>query len=556
MSLPNDLPLVEKRERRNRRGGRNERSHDGVPSFFPAQGPFQVLCPRSSSTLQINLYSRLYGTRLRANVRLLLFGFGRDDPNISRAAFEVLLSRLYSTGPPLFVSPTTHPTPLHPLSPSFSQANTVTSSSNPPPLCPEEAQPATPRFLLSLLATSLFLGLPGVTQGVLGLVIGSMSPWSVGVYLGFAIGQGVGGWGGEEWEVGGEEGDIEERGARGLEELGVRVEESVSEEEEEVLGEEREGGKSGGGRAPSVSASKEGVKTESPSTTELPSSTSSSSSVHPTDRSPAPSRSNSTSTSTPSKPLLSRASLRTTSSSSSLASSRISALREDDASSTFSREQPLFFYGLTSNKIGEACACWLARWGVDILAVEEKVYLAAKRNEKSGGHSTRGRKASADASTATQSKGKGKSSISSSSSASPSSYFPFIPESSSTSTPSYRPRPQQPFHAHNHQHAHSSSSSSTNFPPIFSLGGLPAPWLRAVISSDAFFVKNEMERYRVAKRVYDLRRAQREAVKKENGGGGGQEDRRGSFETESEMEEGEKEEEEEEAEFEGEFGER
>ncbi|KAL7416914.1 hypothetical protein BDY24DRAFT_378685 [Mrakia frigida] len=461
-----------------------------------------------------------------------------DDPNISRAAFEIILSRLYGTGPPLFVYPTTHPTPLHPLSPSFSLVQTASPSSSsnlPPPLCPDQAQPATPRFLLSLLATSLFLGLPGVTQGVLGLVIGSMSPWSVGVYLGFAIGKGVGGWGGEEWEAGGEDGEIEEKGGRGLEDLGVRVEESVV-DEEEVLEKEKEGGKSGGGGR--SSASKEGVKTESPSTSEFPSS-SPTSSVHPTDRPSTPTQSNST----PSKPLPSRASLRTTSSSSSLASSRISALRDDDASSAYSREQPLFFYGLTSNRIGEACACWLARWGVDILAVEEKLYLAAKRNEKvAAGGLARGGRPSVDAS---QSKGKSKSSTYP---ASPSSYFPFIPESASsnsTSSPSSRP-PRQPLHPHHHHQPSSSSSLSTDFPPIFSLGGLPATWLRAVISSDAFFVKNEMERYRVAKRVYDLRRSQREAMKKEMGGG---EERRGSFETESEMEEGEKEEEEEEAEF-------
>lgn len=34
-------------------------------------------------------------------------------------------------------------------------------------------------------------------------------------------------------------------------------------------------------------------------------------------------------------------------------------------------EAPVFqFYGFVSNKIGEACVCWLTRWGLDILNIE------------------------------------------------------------------------------------------------------------------------------------------------------------------------------------------
>ena len=34
--------------------------------------------------------------------------------------------------------------------------------------------------------------------------------------------------------------------------------------------------------------------------------------------------------------------------------------------------EPTSHYGTISNKIGEAAACWLARWGHDILKLEEK----------------------------------------------------------------------------------------------------------------------------------------------------------------------------------------
>lgn len=77
------------------------------------------------------------------------------------------------------------------------------------------------------------------------------------------------------------------------------------------------------------------------------------------------------------------------------------------------------FYGFASNKIGEACACWLARWGVDVLAIE---------------------------------------------------------------------------------------MTSITHTPIWGHRGLPADFLRAIISADTFFVQDEMERYTVARKVLDIRR--------------------------------------------------
>ena len=79
------------------------------------------------------------------------------------------------------------------------------------------------------------------------------------------------------------------------------------------------------------------------------------------------------------------------------------------------------FYGFASNKLGEACTCWLGRWGVDILNIELSL----------------------------------------------------------PSLPAVR---------------------------IWTHRGLPASFVRAVLSADTFFVKDEMERYTFARKVLDLRR--------------------------------------------------
>lgn len=42
--------------------------------------------------------------------------------------------------------------------------------------------------------------------------------------------------------------------------------------------------------------------------------------------------------------------------------------------SDFDCHEPCFHYGAVSDKIGETIACWLARWGVDILAYEDSSY--------------------------------------------------------------------------------------------------------------------------------------------------------------------------------------
>lgn len=393
---------------------------------------------------------------------------------------RMIIARLYATGPPLALSALHHPTPLHPLTPAFPPDSSFLSPSL-PDISPTD-QPASPRFLLSLLATSNYLGTPGITSGVLAMVIGSMGPRSVGVYLGFAIGKGIGAYGGEEWED-------DEVGARGLE----HITEVVPDEGEEVNGEEEQvkeeegvistlgavissssldawvlppaassGNKPGSwqdeaeseedeAEESSPSLKTKGIKTEPPESPSVAVSSSTKPSPYPRHPADASSRASS-----------SRAS--------SIISDLISGLKEDPNEWGSIREpDPLFFYGLTSNKIGEACVCWLARWGVNVLNEEVLVFGPAARST--------GRLKTLSLS--------GKANL-------------------------------------NKKRSRLTSTLESSFPPIWSLGGLPAMWVRAIIGSDSFFVENEMERYRVARAVLEMRRAQRSELEggRSHGDGG------------------------------------
>jgi hypothetical protein len=119
-----------------------------------------------------------------------------------------------------------------------------------------------------------------------------------------------------------------------------------------------------------------------------------------------------------------------------------------------------FSYGSVSDKIGEACVCWLARWGADILVSEQEA----------GGLS---KKPVPYTPVATPPRAIGRRSTVSGWRASDSdvNYFP----------------PSQP-------------------PLIWRRGGLTAAWVRALVSSDLLFVKSERERYDLAKAVVELRR--------------------------------------------------
>lgn len=269
--------------------------------------------------------------------------------------------------------------------------------------------------------------MPGITSEVLGLILGTISPWSVGSYLGFALGRGIGGYRGEEWEDWSEKGVVGV-GAKGLEKLGKPI--RVNEEDAHRPGESSTGGDH-----------KEGDK-------------------GPTSRIGRPHR----------------ASSPTFSVQSSVASSQISGLREDGADDGSDLdghgEEDSYFYGLPSSKIGEGCACWLSRWGVDVLDVEAEIWKARGKGTTKGEDELVRKLKEMDIGERDRVEGE----------------FPIYDDSVD-----HPPRP---------------------FPPIWSLGGLPASWIRAVISSDAFFVSSEMERYQVAKKVFEMRRAQRQGLKK------------------------------------------
>ena len=119
-----------------------------------------------------------------------------------------------------------------------------------------------------------------------------------------------------------------------------------------------------------------------------------------------------------------------------------------------------FSYGAVSDKIGESCVCWLARWGTDILLCEQQV-------------------------TST-------------------------PKESSAFTPISTPPPAicRRSTASRWRTAHPDVMSSPKVPLIWRRGGLTAAWVRALVSSDLLFVSGERERYDLARTVVEMRRSE------------------------------------------------
>ncbi|XP_006454545.1 hypothetical protein AGABI2DRAFT_197803 [Agaricus bisporus var. bisporus H97] len=129
----------------------------------------------------------------------------------------------------------------------------------------------------------------------------------------------------------------------------------------------------------------------------------------------------------------------------------------DESSSTDSAEQQdddiVCHYGAVSNKIGEACSCWLARWAADMLSFE------ADRSQSDLGINL--------------------SVLSNNNRSQPSSFPP------------------------------------SNL-VILGRGGLSAKWVAALVASDTLFVKNERHRYDFARRVVEMRRAEGVLPEEEN----------------------------------------
>jgi hypothetical protein len=236
------------------------------------------------------------------------------------------------------------------------------------PSVPKDHQPATPRFLLSLLSTAFYLSIPNLISEVLQLILGSIGPATVIRYLDYALGKGIG-----------QPDAMESDRAMTLEHIGQDVDSSsMRTTRTEVSYDSYTVGEGG-----------EILKSGEISTSDGPT----------------------------------------------------------------SQPSPEYFYGVVSNKIGESCAAFLTRWGVDLLIREEettprlaspKPTYSASSTLVSTGHA-----------------------------------------SSSSGTLTWRP--------------------ATGPPKIWSQG-LSPEWVYGVISSDELFVKNEQSRYDIAKRVVEMRR--------------------------------------------------
>ncbi|KAJ7102463.1 hypothetical protein B0H15DRAFT_875979 [Mycena belliarum] len=264
-----------------------------------------------------------------------------DDMNITRAAFELCIARLYGGGPPLYIFPSLVPTNAQPLTSAF-----PFTSVDLHPHAPSGHHPGTPRFLLSLLATSVYLSIPTLAAHALSSILSTVGPYTVLQYLDFALGKPIGP-ADPEWN--------EPDAAFGLEHIAHSIADDTF------------------------------------------SSASSSASV-----------------------------------------------RSLDSDEPASEKQ--FHYGAISDKIGEAAACWLARWAPDMLAFEE-------------------RKAGMGTAAAAQVP------------------VPAMSRGAKTGIPDY-----------------------SAVPVIWDRGGLSVEWVCALVSSDTLFVRGERDRYDFARAVVELRR--------------------------------------------------
>ncbi|KAF9243724.1 hypothetical protein BU15DRAFT_86181 [Melanogaster broomeanus] len=280
-----------------------------------------------------------------------------DDHNITRAGI-ICIAHLYGGGPPLHVSQSLIPTTMHPLTPSF-------PGPAPPTEIPQGHHPATPRFLLSLLATSVYLSIPHI--------LNTVGPYTAIQYLNFATGIAVD-----------SASEDEPAAAVGLENIAEIVKSSslansVNSDSREVLADKFH---------------ELDMQKEDPGESDT----------------------------------------------------------ESDAGDR-PKYTPSFHYGAISDKIGEAVACWLARWGPDMLVYEENASRARD----------------------------------------------VLPPTVPVSTQPRRRAETMPSRP-------SSEEKSPSY--ILIVGGLTSTWIRELISSDALFVKGERERYDLARTIVELRRRQ------------------------------------------------
>ena len=289
---------------------------------------------------------------------------------------RICIARLYGGGPPLYTCPSLIPTLSEPLTTAY------THPSAPKSPAPHDHHPATPRFLLSLLSTAIYLSIPSVASDALRRILASVGPCTVVRYLDYAIGRGIGGE---------DEGSPEPHAAVGLEHIGGDL------------------------SPPSHSHSHSHSRLPSHS---LHASASASASEHASE---------------------------------SELDAKLGEMHLHEA------DDGAYFYGAVGNRIGEAAACFLARWGFDLFAAEEEEALSAFAvpSPRCGTTATAAASGGADAHTTTD-----------------------------------------------------------GVPRIWTRG-LSARWVRGLVCSDEFFVQGEWKRYEFATRVVELRRSLKGVVREE-----------------------------------------
>ncbi|KAJ9117005.1 hypothetical protein QFC22_004663 [Naganishia vaughanmartiniae] len=360
------------------------------------------------------------------------------------AMCRICIARLYSSFPTLSIPPALLPTQAEPLTPSFPCPPTSTAHHlpsqqvNQQPTPTAQTQITHPRLLLSILATSIYLGHNPLVRECLGMVLGSISPWSVCRYLDFAIGRGIGDEGdaGDQYDQGGEEEDDLDGPAVGMETVGKRYDPDLTDEASIHTTTTTTTGTGTGKYGTCSTRTRTRYSANEPE--------------HEIDALDEEIKKES-----PALPLPS----------SSASFTSFEGNQQDGQSANLPRRS--FFYGFAGDKIGEACVAWLCRWGVDILGIEEELVYGSCSSPAA--NKTKEAKELEDRLS--------RITLSNHNAISP-------PQTTGT--------------------LRSDGKQSLR---IWSRGGLPAEWVRAVIASDSFWVRNEMERYTFAKRVVALRAA-------------------------------------------------
>ena len=324
------------------------------------------------------------------------------------------------------------PTPSQPLTAQLLAPPTYVA----PPL---GRHPATPRFLLSLIATSFYLSIPSVTSQALSMVLWSIGPSTVLRYLNFARGIGIG-------DV--DSGDV--LCAVGFENVGR----DILEPYDPPRSAGSEGGHSDGTEGEQQTDRKHGCEGSQADDDVIP-----------------------LTIDVPSRP-----------------------------------QEPMFYYGPVADKIGEACACWLARWSTDIFPYEERHHYATGQSRSTGSSKPTLSKNVSTPNNPTHTRASShpprpfKSRINPLFSASQSPPLTRRATLSEVESSVEATAEDDPW-------GHGLSPEIKPSPIWSSFGGLPASWIRALLSSNDLFIPGgEKERYDFATRVVEMRRRERRGI--------------------------------------------